>query len=253
MATIDTDFTGTKISEDMIRKGLDELAVLYSHDYGPLKPMPAIRPGAGFADEEEIERFGRLIGVALKRSVAEAVEIDPKTSSTGSRFGYEFDLEMLEAANFPSSQPGKIYAALLEETKFMMDEGVQPEIATIDMICALPPDKRAAEFAQELAKEGRTFRAILQILRFAICKPSIRGAIAGILAAQTGTPAAAATATLLTVHMPWVALYPPAMVTGVVVLITAMGVEGFCAWSGPYLKKYSNTEDLTRPGTGKNG
>jgi hypothetical protein len=130
----------------------------------------------------------------------------------------------------------------------MMDEGVPPEIAsmTIERIYTLPPDKRAAEFAKELAYEGRTFRAVLRAIRFVTCNPTVRSAFAGVVAAQAGTTAsAAAAASFLTVHIPWVAFYPPAAVTAVVGLIIVMGVEGFCAWSGPYLAKFSKTVDQT--------
>jgi hypothetical protein len=139
---------GRKFNEDVIRKGLQELAELYEHDYGP--SMPELQPGAGFTDEREVERLGRLMGGVLKYPVAKAVKIDPAVSSTGSRYGYEFDLQELEAPEFARSDHGKIYAALLEQTKFMMDEGVAPELAgqIIERIYALSPDKRAAEFAE---------------------------------------------------------------------------------------------------------
>jgi len=242
--------TGEKFNEDLIRTGLQELAEFYEHDYGP-SAMPELRPGAGFAGDREIERLGRLIGVVLKKPVAKAVKIDPAVSSTGSRYGYEFVLQELEAPEFARSDHGQIYAALLEQTKFMMDEGVAPEIAgqIIEKIYALSPDKRAAELAKELAYEGRTFRAILRAVRFVICNTSVRNALAVVVAAQAGTPAAAvAAANFLVVHMPWVALCPPALVAAVVGLITVMGVEGFCAWSGPYLQKFSKTVDQTGAG-----
>jgi hypothetical protein len=51
---------------------------------------------------------------------------------------------------------GKIFAALLEQTKLMMDEGVDPEINPVVMegIFALPPDERPAKFAYELALQN---------------------------------------------------------------------------------------------------
>jgi hypothetical protein len=247
----------TEFSEDVIRTDLQELADLYEHDYGP--SMPELRPGAGFTDDREAERLGRLIGVVLKKPVAKAVEIDPAVSNTGSHFAYEFDLEKLESSEFAGSEHGKLYAVLLEQTKFMMDEEVQPvepEIAStiIANIYTLPPEKRVAAFAKELAREGKTFRAVLRLVRFVICNPSIRGALAGVIAVQAGTPAAsAAAAGFLTLYVPWLAVYPPAAVAAVVGLITVMGVEGFCAWSGSYLKRYSHTEDQTDPKLGANG
>lgn len=242
-----------KFSENVIEKGLQELASLYDHDYGP--PIPELRPGAGFADEREVERLGRLVGVMLKRPVAVAVPIDPSQSNTGSHFGYEFDLRKLEAPEFAGSEQGKIYTALLEQTKFMMDEGVAPEIArdVIERIYALPPDQRAAEFAKELAYEGRTFRAVLRAMRFVTCNPAIRGAFASVVASGAGTSSsAAAVASFLAAQVPWVALYPPAMVTAVAGLVIVMGVEGFCAWSGPYLARFSKTRDQTKS-AGDNG
>jgi hypothetical protein len=216
----------SKFSENVIEKGLQELKELYDHDYG--QPMPELRPGAGFADEREIERLGRLVGVVLKSPVANAVAIDPANSNTASHFAYEFDLSKLEAPEFAGSEHGKIFAALLEQTKFMMDEGVPPEIAgqIIERTYALPPDKRAADFAKELAYEGRTFRALLRAVRFVTCNPAIRGAFTVVVASGAGTTSStAAAASFLAVHVPWVALYPPAMVAGVVGLIIVMGVD----------------------------
>jgi hypothetical protein len=244
----------SKFDEKVIEKGLHELADLYNHDYR--QPMPELRPGAGFSDKREVERLGRLAGVALKGPIATAVAINPRRSNTGSHFGYEFDLSKLEAPGFAGSAPGKVYAALLEQTKFMMEEGGKAEIApdTIKTIYRLPPDKRAAAFARELAYEGQTFRATLRAVRFVTCNPSIRGAFAGVVATGVGTTSsAAAVASLLAVHLPWVALYPPAVVTAVAGLIIAMGVEGFCAWSGQYLAKFSKTRDLTKRTLGDNG
>jgi hypothetical protein len=243
-----------KFNEKVIEKGLQDLADLYNHDYQ--QPMPELRPGAGFADKREIERLGRLAGVALKGPIATAVAINPRHSNTGSHFGYEFDLSKLQAPGFAGSAQGKIYSALLEQTKFMMDECVTPEVAPdiIKKIYRLPPDKRAAAFAKELAYEGRTFRAILRAVRFVSCNPATRGAFAGVVTTGAGTTSsAAAVASFLAAHVSWVALYPPAMVTAVAGLIIVMGVEGFCAWSGPYLAKFSKTRDQTKPTQGDNG
>lgn len=189
----------------------------------------------------------------LKEPVAKEKAINPAESNTGSHFGYEFDLNKLEAPEFASSEHGRIYAALLEQTKFMVDEGVSPEI-TIENIYSLPSDKRAAKFALELAYEGRTFRALLRAVRFVTCNPAIRTAFVGVAAAGAGMPAsAAAAASVLAVYMPWIALYPPALVAAVVGLIVTMGVEGFCTWSSGYLAKYSSTQDEIPASQGQNG
>jgi hypothetical protein len=243
-----------KFDEKVIEKGLQELAKLYDHDYR--QPMPELRPGAGFANKRETERLGRLAGVALKAPFAKEVSINPRQSNTGSHFGYEFDLSKLEAPGFASSAQGKIYAALLEQTKFMMDEGGKSEIAldTIKRIYRLPPDKRAAAFAKELAYEGQTFRAVLRAVRFVTCNPAIRVALAGVVTTGAGTTSsAAAVASFLAAHVPWVALYPPAMVAAVAGLVIVMGVEGFCTWSGQYLAKFSKIRDQTKPTQGDNG
>jgi hypothetical protein len=184
------------------------------------------------------------------------VEINPRLSNTGSHFGYEFDLNKLKAPAFADSAQGKIYAALLEQTKFMMDEGGKSEIApdTMKKIYRLPPDKRAAAFAKELAYEGQTFRAVLRAVRFVTCNPAIRGAFASVVVSGAGTTSsAAAVASFLAAQVPWVVLFPPAMVTAVAGLIIVLGVEGFCAWSGPYLARHSKTRDQTKPTQGDNG
>jgi hypothetical protein len=91
MTAIDSEPRGGKFGEDVIEKRLQELADLYEHDYK--QPMPELRPGAGFADKREIERLGRLAGVAIKKGLANEVAIDPTDcfkTSTGSYFAYEF-------------------------------------------------------------------------------------------------------------------------------------------------------------------
>jgi hypothetical protein len=242
-----------KFTEEVIEKGLQELAKLYEHNYR--QPMPELQPGAGFAEEIEIERLGRLIGVVLKSPVAKEKAINPGDSNTASHFGYEFDLSKLETSEFAASEHGRIYAALLEQTKFMMDEGAPPEIpsTTIERIYKLPPDKRAAEFARELAYEGRTFRAVLRAVRFVTCIPAIRNEFTGVLAAGIGTSASVAAASFLAVHLPWIAPYPLGLVAAVVRLFMTMGVEGFCAWSGKYLAKFSNTHDQIAGSPGDHG
>jgi hypothetical protein len=121
-----------------------------------------------------------------------------------------------------------------------------PSDISLGTIDALPPDQRVAGFAKELAYEGQTFRALLRAVRFVICNPEVRRAFGAVIVVQAGTPtSAAAAASLLTVYMPWVALFPPALVTAIVGLIVVMGVEGFCAWSGPYLKEFSKTVDVS--------
>lgn len=241
-----------KFSEAEIRNGFQELAALYEHDYG--SRMPDLSPGTKFADEIESERIGRLFGVALKKPVAKAVKIDPAHSNTRSHFGYEFDSKKLKARTFARSTHGEIYAAMLEQIKHMMAQGAQPEMGyIIDSIYRLPPDERAARFAEELALEGRTFRAFLDVYQFAICKSSVRTALMGVVAAQVGTPAtAAAIASFLATHMAWVGLFPPVMVAAVVGLITVLGVEGFCDWGKRYIEKHATTVDSTGAG-GNNG
>jgi hypothetical protein len=102
----------------------------------------------------------RLMQHFVRSPVANAVAIDPAKSSTASHFAYEFDLSKLNAPEFVGSEHGKIFAALLEQTKLIMDEGVDPEINPVVMegIFALPPDERPAKFAYELAFEGKTYR-----------------------------------------------------------------------------------------------
>jgi len=64
----------------------------------------------------------------------------------------------------------------------MRDQGEKPEMGfLIDTIYRLPPDERAARFAEELAFEGRTFRAFLEVLRFMICTKSVRTALVGVM------------------------------------------------------------------------
>jgi hypothetical protein len=243
-----------EFNERVIEKGLQELAKLYEHDYQ--QTMPEIRPGAGFADEIEIERLGRLVGVMLKSPVAKAKAINPANSNTASHFGYEFDLGKLEGSEFASSEHGKIYAALLDQTKLIIEAGEPCDIAPtiVERIYTLPPDRRAAEFAKELAYEGQTFRAVLWVVRFVTCRPAIRTALVGAMAATAGTPAsAAAAASLLAMHISWIALYPPAVVTAIVGLMIAMGVEGFCTWSVNYLNKYAKTRDPMPESPGDHG
>ena len=101
-----------KFSEDSIQMGLEELAKLYEHDYR--QPMPELRPLAGFTNDIEKERLGRLMGVVLKRPFVIKVPIDPTSSGTGSYFAYEFDEKKLKWADFAGSVHERIYAALLE-------------------------------------------------------------------------------------------------------------------------------------------
>jgi hypothetical protein len=100
------------ISEDVIKIGLQELAALYKHDYKEL--MPELLPCAGFRDEIEIARLGRLAGVVMKSTISKKKKISPDQSNTGSHYAYPFDLSKLRAPDFVASQAGKIYAALLD-------------------------------------------------------------------------------------------------------------------------------------------
>jgi hypothetical protein len=137
-----TDGKPKKYSKAEIRKGLQQLKVLYKHDYR--SPMPKLLVGAGFASDVEAERLGRLFGVALKKPVAKAVKINPASSNTNSHFGYQFDLKKLKAPAFARSRHGKIYAALLEQTKYMKDQRAKPEMGSqIGVIYRLPPGKRS--------------------------------------------------------------------------------------------------------------
>jgi negative regulator of sigma E activity len=80
-----------------------------------------------------------------------------------------------------------------------------------------------------------------------------KSSTASHFASAGGTPSAvAATASFLAIHVPWVAFFSPVLVAAVVGLITVMGVELFCDWSGTYLARFSETWDETKTGGNNN-
>lgn len=243
-----TDGTPKTFSEAEIREGLQELADLYEHDYK--SKMPNLLVHKAFPAGLEAERIGRLFGVVLKSPVAQAAKIDPAKSNTGSQFAYEFDLAKLQAPAFASSNRGKIYEALLEQTKDMKDQGAESEVAyVLNNIYSLPPGQREAKFAEELSSEGRTFRKFLEAYQLLVCETEVRTALLAVVGTQVGTPATAATvASFLAAHITWIGLFPPAMVTAVTGLILVLGVHGFCKWGKKYLEENKKTEDFI--GTG---
>ncbi|WP_375790886.1 hypothetical protein ACE102_33765 [Bradyrhizobium sp. vgs-9] len=235
-------------SEAEIKKGLQELADLYEHDYK--SKMPDLLTPNAFTDGLEAERIGRLFGVLLKSPIANAVKIDPAKSNTGSHFAYEFDLAKLQAPAFAGSNRGKIYEALLEQTKEMKDQGAESDVAyVLNSIYSLPPGHREAKFAEELSSEGRTFRKFVEAYQFLVCETEVRTALLAVVGAQVGTPATAATvASFLAAQITWIGLFPPAMVTAVAGLIIVLGVQGFCKWGKKYLEENKKTEDFTGRG-----
>jgi hypothetical protein len=243
-----TDGTPKTFSEAEIREGLQKLADLYEHDYK--SKMPDLLTPKAFAGGLEAERIGRLFGVVLKSPVAKGEKIDSADSNTGSHFAYKFDLAKLEAPAFAASIHGKIYEALLEQTKDMTDQGAESDLGyVLNSIYSLPPGQREAKFAEELSSEGRTFRKFLEAYQFLVCKTEVRTALLAVVGAQVGTPATAATvASFLAAKIIWIGLFPPAMVTAVAGLIIVLGVQGFCSWGKKYLEENKKTEDFTGAG-----
>ena len=207
------------IETEQLQKGLELLNNLaqeeYHEDLNSNMPDPT-------QQQERLLRIGRLLGVVLKEPFATAVPRDPTTSSTGAYRAWNLLDE--SAFNTPAKQTTWQYGVLESlckeegkpQTVYDFAHYLQYErsffgylaISTSKWICGDPALKQKIDTEVKASQQGG-------------------GAVQLISKGTLSTTVA----TLLVLHVPWLAVAGAPLIAGFVLLIICIGTDAFCEWA----------------------
>ena len=219
---------------DALRTGLTELSELAQDEYGQ---DLAELIGEAEHDERALQRVSRLVGITVKQPFATPHAWDPSQSATGARRTWGLDNDKLRAA--ATQQPWQY--ALLDQMRtedwIQGARGYQP--ATVAELASDANYERG--FWWYLAKSAHRYicgnQQLEQQLQVAADEVRRQGGPAALVSRNALVGAATSSLSVALVQaVPWLSTAAAPVLTGLVIVICTIGVDGFCDWAADRLQ-----------------
>jgi hypothetical protein len=219
---------------DSLTGGLNKLNDLASKEYD-LDLNQLVEKAA--YDETSLQRFTRLVGVALKEPFAKPYSIDPSVSATGAYRTWGLDETTFDSDRVKTLWQYSLLDELRTENWIPDARGYRPE--NVQQLAEDAMYERG--FFWYLAKSAREYicddKVLEKQLQAKVDEVQRHGGAAAIVSRDSLVAGAAmGLATAIIQAIPWLSAAAAPILTGLVIVVCTVGINGYCEWAADRLQ-----------------